>query len=96
MTSGCSVLTNTATRHSGMPLSTIRWHSSDSTSSDSDPDRAPSVSQSTTLWTSDIAVRLRAWNHAPSSEFIATPGRSSPVAYCGLMPADLITLSHFA
>lgn len=48
MTSGCSVLTNTATRHSGTPLSAIRRHSSASTSSESDPDRAPSVSQSTT------------------------------------------------
>ena len=46
MMSGCSVVTNTATRHSGMPHSTIRWHNSASTSSELAPDTAPPASQS--------------------------------------------------
>src|SRR5262245_32972187 len=49
MKSGCSVVTNTATRHSGMPASTMRRHSSVRTLSERCSDLAPSASQSTTL-----------------------------------------------
>src|SRR6516162_1912754 len=46
MICGCSVLTNTATRHSGMPQATSRSHSCDNTSCGNGADRAPSISQS--------------------------------------------------
>src|SRR5262249_47120349 len=46
--SGCSVRTNTVTRHSGTPAAVMRWHSSVSTSCDSGALRAPWTSHSTT------------------------------------------------
>src|SRR5215470_8855248 len=49
--SGCSVRTNTITRHNGNPAAVSRWHSSVSTSCDSAALRAPWTSHSTTDWT---------------------------------------------
>src|SRR3954464_13104665 len=57
MKSGCSVVTNTATRHSGMSASTMRRQSSVSTSSESCEDRAPSSSHSTTVWMALMELR---------------------------------------
>src|SRR5580692_9375667 len=48
MTSGCSVVTNTAPRQSGTPASTIRWHNCASTSSELGPESAPPASHAST------------------------------------------------
>ena len=58
MRSGCSVRTNTLTRHSGTPQSISRAHISASTASGVAALRAPSMSHSTVLRTSAIAALL--------------------------------------
>src|SRR3954463_15179399 len=58
MKSGCSVVTNTAARHSGMPASSMRRQSSVSTSSECCEDLAPSSSHSTTVWMALMELRF--------------------------------------
>src|SRR5262249_35180382 len=60
-TSGCKLLTNTATRHSGRSHATIRRHNSAIMSSESVADRAPSTSQSITarmLFIADSNIKV--------------------------------------